>query len=160
MYFRSGLYYDQIKRYIDTFGPERVGVFVFDDLVNRPDDFLPEVCRFLRVPDDFEPHDMTARQVSIFPRIRRLQFMLGRVEAFALIHNWRRKRVVRWTTRMKSWNNRVGGSGRLRSETEARLREQYRDEIVRVAELIGRDLSSWLPRGEDLSPKAPPVDAT
>lgn len=147
MYFRSGLYHDQIKRYLDTFGADRVKVFVFDDMVQRPHEFLREVCGFLGVSTDFEPSDMTPRQVSIFPRFIRLQFAFGRLEAFALTHNWRRKRVMRWTGRLKAWNNRIGRPGRMRSETESSLREKYCDEIMRVADLIGRDLSAWLPHG-------------
>ena len=50
-YISRGLYYDQIKRYIDVFGRENVKVFIFENnIINNIDDTLKQLQDFVAVP--------------------------------------------------------------------------------------------------------------
>lgn len=49
LYIELGLYYEQIKRYLDTFGPEQVLVLMFEDLKQDPREGLEQVADFLNL---------------------------------------------------------------------------------------------------------------
>lgn len=54
-YARMGYYGCQLQRYYSTFGPDRVRVFLHQDLAEDPVGMLQECYRFLGVDDGFEP---------------------------------------------------------------------------------------------------------
>lgn len=62
MYCRSGLYDQQIKRYIDIFGLDRIYVTTLASLSKEPTIVLDEICRFL----DISP---LAGEAAVFERI-------------------------------------------------------------------------------------------
>jgi len=96
MYFRSGLYYEQVKRYIDTFGEESVKIYLFEELVNRPTEVYRDVCYFLDITPKFVPNFIAYNQAKNKPEIS-----LAVAEM---------------------------------------LQEMYRKDIIKLAELIQRDL--------------------
>lgn len=70
-YKNMGRYYEQVKRYTDTFGRDRVRVFLYKDFRTNPTEMLGKVFRFLGVEDTFIP-DMSARynEASLPPEQR------------------------------------------------------------------------------------------
>jgi len=52
MYFRSGLYFEQVKRYTDTFGRDLVEIYLFDELKNDPGKLYGKVCNFLGIANN------------------------------------------------------------------------------------------------------------
>ncbi|HLJ34600.1 MAG TPA: sulfotransferase [Ktedonobacteraceae bacterium] len=48
-YKEAGLYYHQVKRYLDVFGTERVKVVLYDELFTHPEQTLRDVFSFLEV---------------------------------------------------------------------------------------------------------------
>jgi hypothetical protein len=55
-YYRSkSMYFDQIKRYVETFGRENVHLVIFEEMVkNRNKPNLVETCKFLGINDQHE----------------------------------------------------------------------------------------------------------
>jgi hypothetical protein len=92
----------------------RVHVALFDDLLADPRGFMRRLYEFLDVDTSFVPDVSAASNESAVP-------------------------VARWLPRFIRKNNAP-----MRDETRARLREFFRDDIRRLAALIGRDLSAWL----------------
>ena len=54
LYVRSGLYYEQVKRYFDRFGRENCEIILFDELKKNPAAQVGKICSFLGIPD-FSP---------------------------------------------------------------------------------------------------------
>ena len=55
-HYRSrGLYYQQLKRYYEVFGRERLGVWLYEDMREDPAGVAQSVFRFLEVDDTFAP---------------------------------------------------------------------------------------------------------
>ena len=50
MYYSSGLYFKQIKRYYDLFDKINILIMKFDELVKSPDTVYKKVCHFLNIP--------------------------------------------------------------------------------------------------------------
>ena len=54
-YYQRGLYFQQVKRYIDTFGKDNVKIILFDELADDPVREVQQIFRFLGVDDTFVP---------------------------------------------------------------------------------------------------------
>lgn len=143
LYFSSGLYADQVGRFFDEFGRERVLVRLFEDFVGDPSGVLAEVCAFLGV-EQREPEGFQAHNPSRTALLPPLQTVLRRVN----------DRVIRFGLAAgdsKSARDRIvrlGLLGRaprpMRAATRARLRRRYRDDILKLQDLLNRDLGNWL----------------
>jgi len=57
-WLESGLYYSQVKRFIDTFGPKQVKILIFEEFIKDPKAVIKEILKFLQVdnelPENFE----------------------------------------------------------------------------------------------------------
>ena len=52
-YVKGGMYYGQVRRYLETFGNDQVLVLLFDDLVRSPNELLSRIARHIGVDPDF-----------------------------------------------------------------------------------------------------------
>jgi hypothetical protein len=95
LYYRSGVYCEQVRRFVDAFGSERVHVIVFEEFVESPATHMKRIFEFLGVDPNFEPrievHNSSKRTYGAFdgstrgallarydPSIRELESMLNR----------------------------------------------------------------------------------
>jgi len=53
-----GLYFENVKRYLDTFGNENVKIVIFEDMIKNPKDQLKEILDFLGVNYDAKNFDV------------------------------------------------------------------------------------------------------
>ena len=140
----NGFYAGRLEAFLAVFGPERVRVWLFDDLSRRPGPTMAEILVHLGV--DPMPLDVeTAHNRSTVHRTPRLQRMVPRLD-----HRWRLARKVPrplWRAASRVWDLTQTAPPPLPEGVERRLRELYADDVRRVGELIGRDLGGWLPAG-------------
>ncbi len=137
-----GLYYSQIKAYIDAFGRDRVKIYLFENLKADPVALVQDIYRFLGVDDTFVPQ-IKRYNVSGVPKSKLLHEFLRRPSIVKSVV----KHLIPATTRKNlvlELQNRNLKKPEMRPETRKRLIEVYRDDIKRLEKLIGRDLSSWL----------------
>ncbi len=81
MYYSSGLYHEQVRRYIELFG-ERVCFLVFEDLIRDIDAVFASVCRFLQVAPG--PCRITPQNPSLAVPAPVEQFLLRKITIFLL----------------------------------------------------------------------------
>lgn len=134
-------YPQQLQRFRDELGPDRVCVVLFDDLVGDSTTTLCSVVQFLGLRTDAMPavpHANAAAPlpVRVGPRGHRL---LRRVLRS-------RERAAWVSTRME----RLGSSvlparfpSTMRPETRARLLADTSEDVSRLEDLLHRDLSAW-----------------
>ena len=141
LYFRSGLYASQIAAYKGQFSA--VKVLLLEDLAARPQETFDDVCDFLGI--SHSPVQPGSSNESRLPRSFLLQMALSRAMT------WRQGTgpvtpgyidKVLW--RATQLNLTARQAPRLDPRTEAALRPRYRDDILRTADLIDRDLTPWL----------------
>lgn len=153
-YFAQGLLYrrvvgftDQLQRFLDVFGRERVHVVIYDDFKNDTAAAFRAVTGFLGVGGDFLPAlDIVNPNKQI--RSRYLQRLMLKPPAPARWLN-RLLRVPRsWRKflydRIQGLNTRFARREGLQPELRARLLEEVREEVGRLGELLERDLGPWI----------------
>ena len=142
-YLEEGFYAEQIKRYLDTFGPERVKILIFEEFIQDTKRAVSDVLRFLDV--DSEPPDSAGEAHNAFamPRSRWAYRIFG-------------SRVARRAARkLLPTPLRILVKGRvllkkvskpaMPQEARKFLEDFYRDDVGKLEEFFGRRLP-W-PRG-------------
>jgi len=140
-YYRRSLYYEGLKEYFDAFPSGAVKVFLFEDLYDQ-DRFIIDLSAFLGIeprPDlglgrlnpGGEPRSQTLHRTAFGMNPAGKAFR--RVVPEAAL-----RRVRQWvlSTNLRKPN--------LDPELVADLRSDFRPDVERVQELIGRDLRHWL----------------
>jgi hypothetical protein len=140
-YKQKGFYYAQVKRYFDTFGRDQVGVWLYEDLRNDAFATLREVFRFLGIDESFVPDASIEYNPSGVPRIRRLYSGVRTLTARnpALV-----ERVLPARLRGYVKSRIFVKPPPFPPEVRRQLTDSYKEDILRLQELIGRDLSAWL----------------
>lgn len=139
-------YTEQLQRYVDAFGRERLHVIVFDDFVADPAAAYHGVLRFLGVRDDARPAAFDVVNASKRTRSERLRHFLARPPEplRALIRHSVPRGVRRGLhERAKRLNVTTAPRDPMPAATRERLRLAFVDEVERLSAFLGRDLSHW-----------------
>jgi hypothetical protein len=144
-YRRSVRFPEQVRRYLDVLGRERVHFVVFDDLVADPRAVYRAALEFLGVDPTFEVDlsvynpQRSARsgrlQRAIFAPPPVLRGLFGRLRQIALLHRVR--------DRLVDANSRAADRQQMEPGLRARLTAEFAPHVAELGELIGRDLSAW-----------------
>ena len=145
-YTNRGRYYSQVKAFLEQFN--RVLVLLYDDFKTDPMAVTRKVCQFLEVDDRFQPKDTQTRyNATGIPRFKILnriflmknpgQQALRKVGSFLLSED-------RWVKLRENLRSSLYAKARMKPETRAYLQDLFREDILRLQELLHRDLGTWL----------------
>jgi hypothetical protein len=143
-YEHKGFYYAQVKRYLETFGRDRVGIWLFEDLRDRPTEMMREIFRFLDVDESFVPQVSIEHNPSGLPRNEGVKALYNRVRALSARNPALIGRFLPAGLRTRVRNRIFVKPPPFPPEVRRRLSRSYREDILKLQELIGRDLSPWL----------------
>jgi hypothetical protein len=145
-YKHRGFYYAQLKRYFDLFDPSQIRVCLYEDFDSDPVGVLQDIFQFLGVEKTFIPDTSIRHNVSRtvrIPRSKKLHALLTTPNAikvaFRLLIPGKRRQLIR--NNLMNWNL---VKPPLLPEVRNRLIGEYREDILRLQDLIQRDLSKWL----------------
>ena len=144
-YRQRGYYARQLRRYLGLFPREQILVLLYEDLVADACAFLKRICAFLGVDEDHSFN--TSRRVNVsfgIPRsgaVRRL--MRSRSIAGGVVRNV--LPVVAGASSLQWLSRRIlAPRPVLQPEVQADLVSGFKPDILKLQEIVGRDLSSWL----------------
>lgn len=138
-YKRVGFYYEQMKRYFDLFDREQLKIYLHQDLEADSAAVVRDACCYLGVDDTFMP-DLTRRNVSAIPKNMAFQNLLIKDNLLKTIVRPFIPKVLRKSIR----NQNLTPKPVLSSEIRQSLTSDYREDILKLQDLIQKDLSSWL----------------
>ncbi len=136
-----GLYAEQLQRVFNHYRREQVKVLLYEDIQVRPAQALADVFRFLGVDPGFAPPSTHKRYNRIiYPAAQQVLRRAGVTWAIDLI---KRTRVGDWVKRAHA---RAGRSAVVNGHEAdvIYLKSVFRDDVLRLQQLIDRDLSAWL----------------
>lgn len=153
-YVEAGMYYAQVKRYIDLFGSDRVLVLMFDDFVKTPLAVLTGIARHIGIdPEPFNALDLSEVHNSFkLPRSIFFYRILRNEHIMKLRHSLLPSAFQRW---LKS-NSLLYNTQKPPLDLESRsyLQQVYAPDIARLENLLGRKLpelrKSWVAMEEPI----------
>lgn len=151
-YVTSGLYYEQVERYYDVFGPSAVSVYLFDDLEQNTD----ELCKNIFTSLGLHP-DVSVKTGRVFnPGGPNRSRLIGWITS----PQFPAKRPIRFffpnlsrQVKYQLLKLNVQSPPAMNPETRERLRDTFIEDIEKLEVLIGRDLGAWKYRAPQQSRK-------
>lgn len=143
-YKRIGFYYAHLSRYHELFEAGRIRVYLHEELSESPVGVSQDIFRFLEVDDAFVPDTSLRHNVSGIPKSKALVSAIKgssllKSAVKAVLPEGLRKRVS-----VGLQNRNLEGAPPMPEETRRELARAYREDILKLQGLIGRDLSGWL----------------
>lgn len=138
-----GFYYRQVKAFQDNFS--RVKVYLLDDLHAHPNETLEDIYNFLEVDPSYKSDTNTEYNKSNITGNR----LLGSILSGDNILKDIARPVLRTllpeggTARLTEYL-RNKNKKKMKPGTRKHLIELFREDILKLQELLGRDLSKWL----------------
>jgi Sulfotransferase family len=140
-----GFYYAHLKRYYDMFEPEQIKVFLYEDLKEDPLGLVQSAYRFLGVDDTFIPDVSLRYMPSGIPKSKGLQTFLSRPNPLKSVLKLVVPRGLRRDLSAYAENRNIAGPPPpIEENVRKELIDSYREDILKLEDLIGRDLSKWL----------------
>ncbi|GGA48443.1 sulfotransferase [Okeania sp. KiyG1] len=147
---KKGLYYSPIKHYFETFNLEQLKVILYDDLTKDSLKVMQEIYGFIGVDDTFNPDTSKRSQSAAIPKNQALNNLLQTKNPVRTAISSTLKVLMPLEMRQKLRSSiiELNSAGKelkpLSSEERQVLTEFYREDILKLQDLIDRDLSSWL----------------
>jgi hypothetical protein len=140
---RIGRYFDQLTPWLERFPRSQIHLVLFDDLQTQPYAVFQDVCRYLGIADDFQP-DMTVRNKGGAMKNAALGRVLEEIKRSPIrkVANRFIPGQVRSSVADVRERNLVKPPP-IPEAIERRLKAYYDDDILKLEDLLERDLSSW-----------------
>lgn len=145
----KGRYYEGVKHYLDVFDSQQVKIFLYDELRQDSPGLMRQIFEFIGVDSSFAVDTEKRQQTAEVPKNKTvnqllrtnnpLRSMARGVLRMALPEEKRQKLRSRLITA-----NSQGKEGMPLTAGDRQLLENYyREDVMRLQDLLGRDLSTW-----------------
>ncbi len=141
----QGLYYHQVKRYLDRFGLGNVKIHLFEELKQDPEALMKKIFQFLCVDRNFTPefdkiYNKTGLPKNLFLHkfLRQSNFIKEMTRPFTTSRV--RKKIYSFLSYI---NYEYERNPLMNEETRRYLINIFRDDCLKLQELINIDLSVW-----------------
>ena len=144
-YKQMGFYYGQLKRYFDLFDRSQIKVYLYEDLKDNPITLMQDICQFLNIDQTLISGSPPRRNVSGIPKNKLLDYCLGKQNLkllktpFKLFLSSKMRENIIINLKNKNFTK-----PQISPAVKIQLTKAYREDILKLQELIKRNLSSWL----------------
>jgi hypothetical protein len=148
MYFRTGLYFQQVKRYFDKFGRENVKVIIFERFIANPNEEWKKIYKFLGVDDTFVPaskkensahqpknlflYNLISPPPKFFVSFYEMFPSFIKVKIFSIVSKFHR-----------SNRKPIEDKPEFPLEIKTELNKKYRTDIRYLRKLLGDGIKEW-----------------
>ena len=134
------MYFEQLSTYFDLFGSQRIRVYLFEDLIQDSRALIQDIYGFLGVDDRFAPTTSKRHNVGGIPKSHLLNGLLKRTSRIGGVQR------MPFLSHMLSAIQKANMSPvqPLPREAKYRLTRVLREDIIKLEQLINRDLAHWL----------------
>jgi Sulfotransferase family len=143
-FLEFGRYYEQVKTFMLAFPSAQIHISLYEDLQIAPARLVSQLFAFLGVDPDFQVDCSVRHLEPRIPRVATAVYFLKKVGIWSALT----ARVApAWRARLRRQLFRSRASLSMRGTDRQTLADYYRDDVIKLASLIDRDLSSWLTPG-------------
>lgn len=143
MYFESGLYYKQVKRYFDLFEKRNIKVIIFEEMIEDIQKTYQDVAEFLNI--QFETINIVQENESKAVYSSWISFIGRKINNNIFRVKSKILNINKKSSRDKKvyFLQRKNKPIKLNNTLESRLMEKYYKDIKGLEELVNKDLSIW-----------------
>ncbi|GAB4300385.1 MAG: sulfotransferase domain-containing protein [Oscillatoriaceae cyanobacterium] len=146
-YVQLGFYYIQIQRYLQFFDRSQLKICFHEDLEKNPNQLICELFNFLGVDESFIPDISTRHNVSGLPKNKFWQSTLQTILIKSTFVKPISRLLLKPETRLKIASYMLSqnlSKPQLSPDIRQKLIRIYREDILKLQDLLQRDLSHWL----------------
>jgi hypothetical protein len=141
LYVQGSYYFEKLYRYYKLFSREQIRICLFDELKQQPDRLVKDLFRFLGVDDTVNPVADQRHNAGFIPKFNWLNSLSN--------HNLTKQGYKALPEFLKSAAKKMYHFNKteppgLPYHIRKQLQEMYQDDIIKVQDLIQKDLSGWL----------------
>jgi len=140
-FLEIGLYYEQVKRYLELFPRDRIRIYWFEEAWQRPDHLLRDLFQFLQVDPEFHPDTSRKHLRRRAPRWPAFNYFLKESGLWYRLQSVIPERLHDSVRRLAF---RSARSLRLDAKDRQYLVEYYSEDVRKLSGLLDRDLNAWL----------------
>ena len=138
-YQQNGFYYAQLKPYYNLFNRSQIKIYLYEDLQNDAATLVRDIFNFIEVDQNFVPDLSIRYNMSGVPKSWFVQNLLTKSNPIKYILRPLFPQKLRQIIRKQNLA-KPELPGQIRKE----LSQGYRDDILKLQDLVQRDLSNWL----------------
>ncbi|MBJ7900106.1 MAG: sulfotransferase [Cyanobacteria bacterium RI_101] len=144
-YKSQGFYYQKLKNYFKLFNSEQIKVILYEDYKSDCQSVLSDIFKFLEVNPDFESNVEKRYNITESPTGPFLNSLIklkekNREAVQQLIPPSLRTRIFKSIKKL----DKPAKSTLLGQDVKAQLINDYKEDILKLQQLLNRDLSHWL----------------
>ncbi|MDJ0845265.1 sulfotransferase family protein [Crocosphaera sp.] len=146
----KGYYYQQVKHYFEEFSREQVSILLYDDLRKDSQKFLQEIYKIIGVNPYFEANTSQKSQVAQVPKNEDINKLLVKKNPIRSLSATLLKPILSEEKRQQLRSFLISLNSKSKNEIDSLDEEKelllnlYRDDILKLQDLLERDLSAWL----------------
>jgi Sulfotransferase family len=138
---KEGFYFTRMKRFYDAFDREQIKIYLFDEFRKDPAEVVRDLLGFLGVDAGFVPDTTVKHNPANVPRSALLNRVLYQPRVIRAVKAVLPTRLEKTAKRLRQRN--LSPAPSFPADLRANLLDLYRDDILRLEELVDRDLSGW-----------------
>lgn len=148
----EGLYYGQVKRYYENFPKENIRIYLYENFIDDTAGVVEDIFKFLEIDSTVKVATDIVYNKSGTVKNKAVDNIVGQNSPMILalkkvspaLHRWMKDSVVinRWLFNLRNKNlQKADFPPQLRKKI---VEEIYAEDIKKLSDLIGQDLSHWL----------------
>lgn len=148
----KGKYYEPLKHFINVFGRNQVDVFLYDDLREDSQGLMRAMYQSIGVAPDFIANTSKKAQTAKVPKNQALNRLLKtqnpiRTVATGMMQMVPQELRRQLRERLIALNSQDKSKTQFTEEDIILLQQYYREDMLKLQDLLQRDLSAWLKAG-------------
>ena len=139
-YIELGLYFKQVKRYLEIFGSENVHIILYQDFKNDIEVIMKKVYHFLEVDSKFKPKVENTHNTFSIPKNNFIRIVYSFVGLRKFLKFVIPENLVK---RMKNTFFKKDEKPELSLKLRKKMNELFLHDINLLEDLLSKDLSIW-----------------
>lgn len=142
-YTKLGFYYESLKHYLEVFAPNQFKIYLYEDWNNNSNEVLRDIFQFLGVDETFVPNISVRHNSAAIPKNKHIDSFIKKPNILKNLVKSLIPAQLRRSLRDKIEKQNLGKPS-LSPHVRQELINIYREDILKLQDLIHRDLSKWL----------------
>ncbi len=143
-YKRIGFYSEPVRQYLQAFDREHIRFYLYDDFQSDPKAMLKDVFGFLHVDEGFVPDMSVRHNISGIPKSRAVHDWTTGPKLWSPLYKALVPDKTRQQIRLSLRRLNLQSPPPIPEEVRRTLTAEYREDILKLQDLIDRDLSHWI----------------